>query len=54
MARQTAMTPFDPTLSTVAVYTAVATLALVAVSLALALVLGTFHLAATIGLESIA
>ena len=48
------MPPFNPTLSTVAVYTAVVTLALVAVSLALTLILGTFHLAAMIGLESIA
>ena len=53
MARQTAMTPFDPTLTQVAIYTIIATLALTAISIAIALVLGSLHAAATIGLSSV-
>ena len=53
MARQKAMIPFDPTLTQVAIYTIVATLALTAISIALALILGSLHAAATIGLSSV-
>ena len=47
------MIPFDPTLTQVAIYTIVATLALTAISIALALILGSLHAAATIGLSSV-